>query len=70
MDSKKGMNMMKILVEVLILVVVLPVIAVQIATANNLSATVTTILGLFTIFIAIGGLYLIGREAGVIGGHK
>jgi hypothetical protein len=66
--GKKGMNLMLILVEVLLLVILLPVIAVQIAGAQNISATTRIILALFEIFIAIGALYGVGKQAGVIKG--
>lgn len=68
-DSCKGaLNVMSITFEVIIVVTLVPVIAVAIATATNLSTTETTLLGLVTLLIVLGLLYAIGKQTGLIKG--
>lgn len=67
-STKGALDVVKIVFEVLMVVTLIPVIAVSIATATNLSTTETTLLGLVTLFIVLGLLYAIGKQAGLLKG--
>ena len=67
-STKGALNVMAITFEVIIVVTLVPVIAVSIATATNLSATETTLLGLVTLLIVLGLLFAIGKQSGLIKG--
>jgi len=69
LDSCKGaMNVLAITFEVIVVVTLVPVIAVAIATATNLSTTEETLLGLVTLLIVLGLLFAIGKQSGIIKG--
>ena len=56
-----------LVVEVVLVVTLVPVIAVYIASAQNLTTTEKTILGLATTFIILGLIYAIAKSSGIMG---
>jgi len=61
-------NVVKTTVEIIIVTALLPIIAVTIASTQNLSATETTLLTLVTLFLIIGLIYGIAKSEGLIKG--
>ena len=69
-DSMKGtVDVATALVETFLVVTLVPVIAVAIASANNLSTAETALLGLVTLFIVLGLIVAIGKQTGLIKGR-
>ncbi len=65
-STKGAMNIGGIVVEVVLVVTLVPVIAVIIAGATNLTATETTVLGLVTLFIILALVFGIAKQSGLI----
>lgn len=63
-----GVNVVKTTVEIIIVTALLPIIAVTIASTQNLTATETTLLALVTLFLIIGLIYGIAKSEGLIKG--
>lgn len=59
-------NIMQTVIEVTLTVTILPTIAISIASAQNLSATEKTLLGLVTTIIVMGLLYGIAKQQGFV----
>jgi len=59
-------NIVKTTVEIIVVTVLLPVIAVQIASTQNLTTAETTILGLTTLFLILGLIYGIAKQEGLL----
>lgn len=68
MNKRGAVNIVKTLVEVVLVVALIPVIAIFIASATNLTATETTLLGLVTLFIVLALVYGIVKDSGLMGG--
>lgn len=67
LDSTKGaMNLGTAIVEIVLVVTLVPVIAVIIAEATNLTSTEETLLGLVTLFIVIGLVFGIAKSSGMM----
>lgn len=68
-NSQKGaISIVGVVVDVVLVTALIPVITTFIANAENLTATETTILGLATLFIVLGLVFAIGKQAGLIKG--
>jgi hypothetical protein len=66
-ESVKGsLNITGVVVDVVLVTALIPVIAVFIANATNLSATEKTILSLTTLFIVLALVFNIARQSGLI----
>jgi hypothetical protein len=61
---------METVIEVILVVTLLPIIAVTIASAENLTTTEKSILGLVTLVVVFGLLYGIAKQQGLIKGKK
>lgn len=59
-------NIVAVTVEIVMVTALLPVIAVTIASTQNLTATETTILALATLFLILGLIYGIVKSAGLL----
>lgn len=67
-DSIRGaMDVSGIVVDVVLVVALIPIIVTFIASAENLSTTEATLLGLSTLFIVLGLIFAIGKQTGLIG---
>ena len=55
-----------VVVSVVLVTALIPVIAVQIANATNLTTTETTILGLTTTFIVLGLIVGVAKSSGLL----
>ena len=64
-SSKGAINVMNTVIEVVIVVVLIPVIVGFIATAENLTATETTLLGLVSLFIILALVFGIVKSSGL-----
>lgn len=69
-NKKAEASIMGIVVEVVLVVALIPVIKTFIADADNLTSTETALLALVTLFIVLGLIYLVGKQTGLIKGHK
>lgn len=70
-NSVKGaMDISGVVVDVVLIIVLIPVIKTQIAGAQNLTTTETTVLGLVTLFIVLALIINVGRQSGLIGKKK
>ncbi len=60
-----SMNIAGIVVSVVLVTALIPVVAVQIANATNLTATEETLLGLTTLFIVLGLIVSVAKSVGL-----
>ena len=66
-NSIKGaLDITGVVVDVVLVTALVPVIAVFVANATNLTATETTLLGLTTLFIIIALVFNIAKQSGLI----
>jgi hypothetical protein len=64
-STKGAINIVQTLVEVVLVVALIPIIAVFIANATNLTATEETLLGLVTLFIVLALVFGIVKSSGL-----
>lgn len=64
--ANMGQNIVAVTVEIVMVTALLPVIAVTIATTQNLTTTESTILGLATLFLVLGLVYGIVKGSGLM----
>lgn len=69
-DVKAGMNITTVVVDVVLVVALIPVIVTFIASAENLTTTESTLLGLTTLFIVLGLIYSVLKSSGLTGKKK
>jgi len=65
-SAKGGLSVATVVVEVVLVVALVPIIAIFIADATNLTTLETTLLGLTTLFIILGLVFSIAKDAGLI----
>lgn len=70
LESKKGFEIMDVVVGAVFITALIPVIKTFIASATNLTATETVLLSLVTLFIVLGFVYYVGKRTGLIKGGK
>lgn len=69
-STKGAMDLSAIVIDVVLVVALIPVIVTFVSSAENLTATETTLLGLTTLFIVLGLIFAIGKQCGLIKGKK
>ena len=69
-SCKAAMDISGVVIDVVLVVALIPVIVTFIGNAQNLTATEVTLLSLTTLFIILGLVFAIGKQAGLIKGKK
>lgn len=64
-STKGAFNIASVVVNVVLVTALIPVVAVQIANATNLTSTEETLLGLTTLFIILGLIVSVAKTAGL-----
>jgi len=69
-SCKGAFDISGIVIDVILVIALIPVLTTFISGANNLTATETTLLGLITLFLVLGLVFMVGKQTGLIKGSK
>ena len=62
---KKPVDIVSIVVDIVVLVAMIPIIKTFVASAENLTTTETTLLGLVSLFLILGAVFVTVKRSGL-----
>ena len=65
-SMKGSMDVSSVVVDVALVVALVPIIKTFISDADNLTTSETALLGMVTLFIVLGLIFMVGKQTGLI----